>query len=45
MYTLRIRPKFASNHGNEVEHSQVKNFLVKNNLTSQMLNYVMTINA
>ena len=37
MYTLRIRPKFASNHGNEVEHSQVKKILVTNILTSQML--------
>ena len=45
MYTLSIRPKFASNHGNKVEYSQVKNFLVTKILTSQMFNYVMTINA
>ena len=29
MYTLRIRPKFATNHGNEVEHSQVKKLFGK----------------
>ena len=45
MYTLSIRPKFALIHGNKVEHSQVKNFLVTNILTSQMFNYVMIINA
>ena len=41
----RIRPKFALNHGNEVEHSQVTHFLVTNILTSQMFNYVLTIIA
>ena len=27
VYTLRIRSKSASNHGNEVEHSKVTNIL------------------
>ena len=45
VYTRRIRPKIASTHGNEVEHSQVKNLFVTHILTSHMFHYVTTINA